>query len=64
MVLDKIIELELEFLKRNRVPTRVFMSLANYATLVKELEVDRYYNVIHNMQIEITKSGSTQLIVI
>lgn len=64
MVLDKIIELELDFLKRNRVPTRVLMNLANYNTLVLELETDRMFHNIHNMQIEIVKSNSAQLIVV
>lgn len=62
MILDKIIEMELEFLSKKRVPTRVFISLANYNTLLKELEQDRYLELIHNMKIEITTTS--QLIVV
>ena len=62
MILDKIIEMELEFLQRRRVPTRILINIANYNILVKELEQDRYLNMIHNMKIEIVKSS--QLIVI
>lgn len=42
MVLDSIIEMELEFLKKNRVPTRVFLSLNNFKALVQELEANSY----------------------
>lgn len=62
MILDKIIEMELEFLQRRRIPTRILINIANYNILVKELEQDRYLNMIHNMKIEIVKSS--QLIVI
>lgn len=62
MVLDKIIELELELLKKRRIPTRVFISIANYNVLVKELECDRYLDTIHNMKIETVTSS--QLIVV
>jgi hypothetical protein len=56
--------MELDFLKRARVPTRVFMNLGNFNLLVKELEQDRYFHSIHNMQIEIVSSKSAQLIVL
>lgn len=56
MVLDSIIEMELEFLKKNRVPTRVFLSLNNFKALVQELEANSYLHSIHNMRIEIVKS--------
>lgn len=62
MILDKIIEMELEFLKKKRVPTRLLISVINYNVLVKELETDRYLEYIHNMRIEIVKSN--QLIVV
>lgn len=62
MVLDRIIEMELEFLKRSRVPTRVFLNIANYNALISELDENRYFQVIHNMKIEIVKS--TQVVVI
>lgn len=64
MVLDRIIEMELKLLKQARVPTRVFMSLASFNLLVKELEVTRYLTCIHNMQIEIIASKSGQLLVL
>lgn len=62
MILDRIIEMELEFLAKKRVPTRVLINMANYNVLVRELEVDRFLDMIHNMKIEIVKS--TQLIVV
>ena len=62
MVLDRIIELELDFLKKSRIPTRVFMNISNFRALIKELESDSYLNVIHNMKIEIVTSQ--QVIVI
>lgn len=62
MVLDRIIEMELEFLKKARVPTRVFMNIANFKALVKELETDSFLNNIHNMKIEIV--SSQQVIVV
>jgi len=62
MILDKIIEMELEFLADKRIPTRVLINMANYNVLVKELETDRFLDMIHNMKIEIVKS--TQLIVV
>ena len=62
MVLDKIIEMELELLKKNRVPTRILISIANFNALVKELETDRFLNTIHNMKIETVTSS--QLIVV
>lgn len=64
MVLDRIIEMELDFLKKRRIPTRVFMNYNTYDTLIKELEVDRMFHIIHNMQIEIVKSKSAQLLVL
>lgn len=62
MILDKIIEMELEFLSKKRIPTRVFINLANYNVLVKELEYDRYVEYIHSMKIEIVKSS--QLLIV
>lgn len=62
MILDRIIEMELEFLAKNRVPTRVMLNLINYHLLVKELETDRMLEFVNNMKIEIVKS--TQLIVV
>jgi len=64
MVLDRIIEMELDFLKKRRIPTTVFMNYNTYDTLIKELEVDRMFHIIHNMQIEIVKSKSAQLLVL
>lgn len=64
MVLQKIIDMELDLLKRSRIPTRVFMNIHNYNALIKELEVDRFFHDIHNMRIEIIKSNSGQLIVL
>lgn len=54
--------MELEFLADKRIPTRVLINMANYNVLVKELETDRFLDMIHNMKIEIVKS--TQLIVV
>lgn len=62
MIIDQIIEMELEFLSRKRIPTRVLINLANYNVLVKELEQTRFLEKIHNMKIEIVKSA--QLIVV
>jgi len=62
MILDKIIELQIELLKKSRVPTRVLMNLGNFNALVKELETDRYLDSIHNMHIEII--NSKQLVVL
>lgn len=62
MILDKIIEMELEFLKKKRVPTRLLISIVNYNVLVKELETDRFLESIHNMRIEIVPSN--QMIVV
>lgn len=62
MIIDRIIEMELEFLSKKRVPTRILINLANYKVLVQELEVTRYLEFIHNMRIEIVKS--VQLIVV
>ena len=64
MVLDRIIEMELEFIKKLRIPTRVFMNIDNFNLLVKEMEADRYFHSIHNMQIEIVSSKSAQLLVL
>ena len=62
MIIDQIIEMELEFLSKKRIPTRVLINLANYNVLVKELEQTRFLEKIHNMKIEIVKSA--QLIVV
>lgn len=62
MILDKIIELELEYLRKNRIPTRILLSITNFNLLVKELEQDRYLEYLHNMKIEIVNSN--QLIVL
>ena len=62
MIVDRIIEMELNFLFKRRIPTRVLISLANYQELVRELDSDKYLEYIHNMKIEITKSA--QLIVV
>jgi len=62
MILDKIIELQIELLKKSRVPTTVLMSIGNFNILVKELESDRYLSSIHNMNIEII--NSKQLVVL
>lgn len=62
MILDRIIEMELEFLAKRRVPTRVMLNLINYRLLVQELETDRMLEFIHNMKIEIVNSA--QLIVV
>lgn len=62
MIIDRIIEMELEFLLKKRVPTRILINLANYKVLIQELEVDRYLEYIHNMKLEIVKS--VQLIVV
>ena len=56
MIIDRIIEMELEFLLKKRVPTRILINLANYKVLIQELEVDRYLEYIHNMKLEIVKS--------
>jgi hypothetical protein len=64
MIVDKIIELELKFLKECRIPTKILMNLSTFNVLILELEVDRYFNCLHNMQIEIINSKSGQLIVI
>lgn len=57
MVLDRIIEMELDFLQKKRIPRVVFLSIANFNALVKELEADRHLNSIHNMRIEIVTSS-------
>lgn len=57
MVLDRIIEMELDFLQKKRIPRVVFLSIANFNALVKELESDRHLNSIHNMRIEIVTSS-------
>lgn len=62
MILDKIIELELEYLRKNKIPTRVLINITNFNLLVKELEETRYVETIHNMKIEIVQSN--QLVVI
>lgn len=62
MIIDQIIEMELEFLSKKRIPTRVLINLANYNVLVKELEQTRFLEKIHNMNIEIVQS--VQLIVV
>ena len=62
MIIDRIIEMELNFLSKKRIPTRVLINLANYEVLVAELEQDRFLEYVHNMKIEIVKS--VQLIVV
>ena len=62
MILDKIIDLELALLKRNRIPRRILINITSYNLLVKELDSTAYLEFIHNMEIVIT--NSTQLVIV
>lgn len=64
MVLDKIIEIELGLLSKTKIPTKIFMSIETFDALVIELDATRYLCSVHNMDIEITKSKSTQLLLL
>lgn len=62
MVLDRIIEMELDFLQKRRIPRIIFLNVANFNALVKELEADRHLNVLHNMKIEIVTSSQILIV--
>jgi len=62
MILDKIIDLELALLKRNRIPRKILINITSYNLLVKELESTTYLEYVHNMEIVIT--NSTQLVIV
>jgi len=62
MILDKIIDLELALLKRNRIPRKILINITSYNLLVKELDSTTYLEYVHNMEIVIT--NSTQLVIV
>lgn len=62
-VIEQIIELELELLKKQRIPSIVFMNKATFDTLIRELEKDKFFNVIHGMKIEIVSTKGALVVV-
>lgn len=62
MILDTIILLEDNFVKKNKKPPEILkINYSNYCALIKEIENDYYLNSFHGMKIEIIKDNKIVL---
>jgi len=60
-VLDKIIQLENEFLEKNKIPTIMYIGYRLFISLTKEVESSYFMDNFHGMKVSIVPKDSIEL---